>query len=278
MPPNRRLETEEDNPWLWTRFSAAVWDSLGKTAARDVVTFRSVCIKLWEPFVAHVRDGSYGTRDFSRLMVRTRSLFQREDVLVGGLLAAPTNASAAVITNTDPFALAPKKRPAAQAMELPYYTRYLLLAAYLASHNPPRTDQTFFSKASEKKKKRKKKSGAPATPGGGGGAGRPQKHRKLSRRLLGPQPFGLERWLAIFHAIVPDGAPGGSGDILTLVASLGALRMVVKSGGGSAAGAGGQGGGDIGGEGGRWRINVGWEFILGVAKTVRFDVEEFLVE
>jgi origin recognition complex subunit 5 len=88
MHPDRRLETEEDNPWLWSRFTSVVWDSLGKNAARDVVSLRSLCEKLWLPFVAHIRDGSYGTRDFSRLLVRTRALFQNEAVLVENLTLA----------------------------------------------------------------------------------------------------------------------------------------------------------------------------------------------
>ncbi|KAI4139840.1 MAG: hypothetical protein LQ340_007964, partial [Diploschistes diacapsis] len=293
MAPQRLLETEEDNTWLWSRFTGAVWDSLGKTAARDVVTFRGVCAKLWLPFVSHIRDGTYGTRDFSRLMVRTRALFQGEDVLVSSLLApAPASAPAStpLSSATPSTTTAQKQRPAPPSMELSYYTRYLLLAAYLASHNPPRTDQTFFSKSSERARKRRRKkntsaSAAAATTNNNNNKnnatgtpsttarGRPAKYRKLSRRLLGPQPFGLERWLAVFHAIVPDGAPGGAADVLTQVASLGALRMVVKSGGGSAGAA-----GDALGEAGRWRVNVGWEFVQQVAKGLRFEMADFLAE
>lgn len=72
----------EDNAWLWTRFCAAVWDSLAKSAARDVVSFRHLAEKLWRPFVASIIDGTYGTRDFSRLMVAKRGLFQSEDMLI----------------------------------------------------------------------------------------------------------------------------------------------------------------------------------------------------
>ena len=93
MHPDRRLETDEDNPWLWTRFVGAVWEALGKGAARDVVSLRKVCERLWLPFVAHIRDGTYGTRDFSRLMVRTRGLFQGEGGLARGLVNASTSAS-----------------------------------------------------------------------------------------------------------------------------------------------------------------------------------------
>jgi len=33
-------------------------------------------------------------------------------------------------------------------VELPYYTKYLLIAAYLASYNPAKTDRRFFAKVS----------------------------------------------------------------------------------------------------------------------------------
>lgn len=73
---------QEDNAWLWGRFCAAVWDSLAKGAARDILSFRSLADKLWRPFVASIVDGTYGTRDFSRLMVAKRALFQGEEQLI----------------------------------------------------------------------------------------------------------------------------------------------------------------------------------------------------
>ena len=75
-------ETNEDDVWLWSRFCGAVWDSLGKSAARDIVSFRRTCEKLWTPFVKPIRDNILGTRDFSKLMVRNRGLFQGEAALI----------------------------------------------------------------------------------------------------------------------------------------------------------------------------------------------------
>lgn len=34
-------------------------------------------------------------------------------------------------------------------VELPYYSKFLLIAAYLASYNPARTDKRFFLKVEE---------------------------------------------------------------------------------------------------------------------------------
>lgn len=54
------------------------------------------------------------------------------------------------------------------------------------------------------------------------------------------------------------------------VATLVGLRLVVKTGG--------AGGGDVLEGGGKWRVNVGWEFVRGVARAVGFDVESHIVE
>ena len=87
----------EDSAWLWSRFTAAVWDSLGQSVARDVVSFREVCSRLWKPFVQPVLDGYYGAREFSKLMVKNRSLFQSELALVDSIvpiIATDPNANA----------------------------------------------------------------------------------------------------------------------------------------------------------------------------------------
>jgi hypothetical protein len=80
------VEAAEDNAWVWGRFCTAVWDSLAKGAARDLLSFRKVCEKLWRPFTTPIVDGTFGTRDFARLMVSRRTLFQNEDALISGVL------------------------------------------------------------------------------------------------------------------------------------------------------------------------------------------------
>lgn len=79
-------EAAEDDAWVWGRFTAAVWDSLARGAARDLRSFKVVCEKLWTPFTAPIVDGTFGTRDFARLMVSRRTLFQSEDALISGVI------------------------------------------------------------------------------------------------------------------------------------------------------------------------------------------------
>ena len=261
LPP----ESNEDDVWLWSRFCGAVWDSLGKGAARNVVGFRRTCERLWIPFVQPIRDGTFGMRDFSRLMVRNRGLFQAEAALIEGIIPVPfTENKKNIIARKvsflgllNPFLM--QKHNAADSHELPYYTKYLMLAAYLASFNPSRQDQVYFMKSSDKKRRKK---------GGGTAGGRPAKHRKIQRKLLGPQPFVLERMLAIFHAIVPHNLPSGTADVMTQIATLASLRMLLRTP--STA--------DVLDAGTKWRVNASYEYVKRLAKEVRFDVESYLAE
>lgn len=87
------VTNDEDLSWLWTRFTTAVWDSLGQSAARDIVSFREVCSRLWRPFTQPIIEGHYGVKDFSKLMVRNRTLFQSEAALTDDIVPITPAAS-----------------------------------------------------------------------------------------------------------------------------------------------------------------------------------------
>jgi origin recognition complex subunit 5 len=75
---------------------------------------------------------------------------------------------------------------AVTAMELPYYAKFLLMAAFLASFNSPKYDRRLFAKHHGMKKK-------------SAIAGR--KTVKRSSLIVGPKAFNFERLTAIFHSI-----------------------------------------------------------------------------
>ncbi|KAF8320008.1 hypothetical protein DL93DRAFT_2224917 [Clavulina sp. PMI_390] len=93
-------------------------------------------------------------------------------------------------------------------------TKILLLASYVASFNPARTDARMFERTTEgvaKRARRKKRAAAPVGGGAGspskkvGGGGGPMKSMgpaKLSRALTGPGAFPLDRLLAIYEALL----------------------------------------------------------------------------
>ena len=242
---------EEDMKWLWPRFCAAVWDSLGHSVARDLVAFRDVCYKLWRPFVGPIIKGDFGTRDFSRLVVAQRRLFQDENVLLDSIISEPSK-------ETQPAA-PPKPATHAKSLDLPYYAKWLLIVAYLASYTPTKLDATFFMKSTDRKKRKK----------GGSTPGRPSQNRKVPRHLLAPAAFPLDRLLSILHAILPHDLRTTI-DVYTQIATLSSLRLLVRSGVG----------GDPMERGGKWKvgIQVGWDFIMGLARSVKFDLGEFVVD
>jgi len=111
------------------------------------------------------------------------------------------------------------------------------------------------------------------------------KRRTISRKLLGPQAFVLERMLAIFHCIKDDadsrGRHGngndrkrerqnGSADIQMAIATLASLRLLVKMGA--------QNAGDTMDGACRYRVAVGWEVVRGVARSVGVEAEDYLAD
>ncbi|XP_065308508.2 origin recognition complex subunit 5 [Dermacentor albipictus] len=126
-------------------------------------------------------------------------------------------------------------------IELPFHARFLLLAAYLASYNPPGTDRKFFVKARGTGTKRQKRS------------------NHLSQHLLGPKQFPLNRLVAIFHAIV-DEHVAPSAVTLAQVESLVSLRLLQRVSREEQLST------------PRYKCLVDLDFIRAVARTVAFDI------
>ncbi len=60
---------------------------------------------------------------------------------------------------------------------------------------------------------------------------------------------------------------GGGADAMAQVATLQRLGLVVRSGVGD---------GELGS--GKWRVGVGWEVVRGLARSVGFEMEDYLAE
>ncbi|KAI0592689.1 Origin recognition complex subunit Orc5 [Pyrenophora tritici-repentis] len=256
----------EDDAWLWGRFLQAVYDSLSKHTGRDLISFKSCAMRLWRPFVEPVVSGQFGTRDFSRLMVNRRHLFQLEDSVLDRIIS--TTSTEPTINDPTSIPTTPsKKKPAnVTAHTLPYFTTHILIAAYLASYNPSRTDVTYFMKHTDKRKNKRRAPSAASFSVTGKRSG--TKHRKISRHLLTPSPFTLDRLLAIFRALLEGTVPQVA-DLYTQIATLTSMRLLVR--------AGGAGSNDALEGGGRWRVNFGWEYARALGRNVGVEVGEYLV-
>lgn len=184
-------------------------------------------------------------------MVSRRALFQDESVLVHNVMRDSNIVTLTVDKEKE-------KREKGMMHELPYNAKYILCAAYLASFNPPKQDPIFFMKTSEKRKKKR------AT---GASANRVSKVRRIPRSMLAPAPFPLDRLLAILHAIVPHSLAQNA-DLLAQVKTLESLRLIVRAGAVS--------GGEGIDAGSRWRINCGWEFVVGLARGAGLEIRDYV--
>ncbi|XP_053571088.1 origin recognition complex subunit 5 [Bombina bombina] len=134
-------------------------------------------------------------------------------------------------------------------VELPYYSKFLLIAAYLASYNPARTDKRFFLKHHGKIKK----------------TDFLKKHEKTSNHLLGPKPFPLDRLLAILYSIV-DSRVAPTANIFSQISSLVTLQLLTQVGH------------DDQLDGPKYKCTVSLDFIRAVARTVNFDIIRYLYD
>ncbi|XP_027694651.1 origin recognition complex subunit 5 isoform X2 [Vombatus ursinus] len=134
-------------------------------------------------------------------------------------------------------------------VELPYYSKFILIAAYLASYNPTRTDKRFFLKHHGKIKK----------------ASFMKKHEKTSNHLLGPKPFPLDRLLAILYSIV-DSRVAPTANIFSQITSLVTLQLLTLVGH------------DDQLDGPKYKCTVSLDFVRAIARTVNFDIIKYLYD
>ncbi|KAG9280482.1 origin recognition complex subunit 5 [Astyanax mexicanus] len=134
-------------------------------------------------------------------------------------------------------------------VELPYYSKFLLIAAYLASYNPARTDRRFFLKHHGKIKK----------------TNFLKKHEKTSNHLLGPKPFPLDRLLAIFYSVV-DSRVAPTASVFSQISSLVTLQLLTQVGH------------DDQLDSPKYKCAVSLDFISAISRTVSFDIVRYLYD
>ncbi|KAJ1677608.1 hypothetical protein EV182_005815 [Spiromyces aspiralis] len=142
-------------------------------------------------------------------------------------------------------------------LDLPYYTKFLLISGFLASYNPTKMDVQYFARTK-----------------GDGGFGIKRRGRKPKakeamangmdrQQLLGPKAFPIERMLAIFYSIL-DNPVDCTVNVYSQVASLITLRLLVRTTPMDKL------------ETMRCRCNVSYDFIRQVSQSVMFDIDRYL--
>jgi len=134
------------------------------------------------------------------------------------------------------------------ALDLPYYAKYFLIAAYIASFNSPKYDKQLFVKASNKKKKSKKIS---------------KKSENSTNELVGPKHFSLDRLLAIFYAIIEENT-NMTANLLAQINTLADLGLLIRLGDGKL-------------DTPKYKCSVSFECVNNIARTVKFNIDKYLV-
>lgn len=136
----------------------------------------------------------------------------------------------------------------ALSFELPYYAKFMLIAAYLASYNPPKEDKRLFMKQSSKKKKRKHLS----------------KKTIIMNTHSGPRTFPLDRMLAIFCAIVQEKVDLNA-NLLAQIPTMCQLGLLTTVG-------------DNNLDEQKFKCCVTYDFVTVISKNVGFNIKHYLYD
>lgn len=199
---------------------------------RDLPELRHQARRHYGLYSAPVLDGTISERDSLRLYQRIAPQLRNalETVYMRG--AVSTN------INTD--------------ILLPFYAKYLLIAAYLASYNPAREDKRLFMKEHDRRRKTLAYTKRSA------------KVSELLNTQLGPKQFTLDRLLAIFFSVVNERA-GLCSNLMSQISSLVHMQLLTAVG-------------EHNLDGQRYKCNVNFEYIHSVSKTVGFNIRKYLFD
>lgn len=132
-------------------------------------------------------------------------------------------------------------------VELPFYSKFLLISAYLASYNPQRTDRRFFVKAHGKQRKT---------------AHTMKARERFNSQLTGPKAFPLERMLAIFYNVVEERV-NPTANIYSQISSLVRLQLITRVGFDQI-------------DQPKYKCNVTLDFVKNISKPLQFDISKYL--
>lgn len=254
---------------FYTYFLEVIYDSLNHNC-KDINELRYHAALLFPLYIKPIRQGIVSTNEKQRLFKYVQPYIKEavEKLYLREISSAEWSQEIKKQLDTTAadddlkereFTLTTSNNKIGKAeIELPYYTKFLLIATYLASYNPPKFDVRYFAKINEERKKKK--------GGGTRKTGRVDKlGGKMRQQLLGPKVFPVERMLAIFYSII-DEQIDDTIDIQLQITSLTTLRLLVRATSVDKL------------DGAKYKSNVNFEFIKAVAKSVRFEIDRYLYD
>ena len=137
------------------------------------------------------------------------------------------------------------------AVELPSRLKWLLVASYIASNNPPNHDTRYFGDAATKKSKKSA-----------------SKTVKVRRRFAMPTAFTFDRMVAIYFAIYEDSVhqrtPKYDSELYTQIQTLISLNLLTLAGARGII------------ESVKLRCNISYDFAKTIAQNLDFDLSKYL--
>ncbi|KAI0220862.1 Origin recognition complex subunit 5 [Massospora cicadina] len=128
------------------------------------------------------------------------------------------------------------KEQASSLLHLPHYAKFLLVASYLASYNPAKSDLEYFyrgpipGQGNKRQRVNASKQAAKTSKVKANFKRIPHWALQIAPQLMGPRPFTLERMLAIFYSIVDDPHLTTTIHIDTQIATLSSLQLLTPMG------------------------------------------------
>uniref|UniRef100_A0A182JTK1 Origin recognition complex subunit 5 n=1 Tax=Anopheles christyi TaxID=43041 RepID=A0A182JTK1_9DIPT len=240
--------TEEFHRNYVTLFLGTFWK-----VCRDVKELRLVAAECFPPYCEPIRDGTIPAQDSVKLWRNITKTLRA--ALSTMYMRLGTKSVGKSVTPDGTTWLA-------QNLELPYYAKYLLIAAYLASNNAAKEDRRLFMKNHGKQRKRLQTVNA-----------RAKVVEKMTTKL-GPKAFNIDRLLAIFYAIL-DEKVGLTCNLLAQISTLVHLKLLTYA---SSAEGGGGGSAMLDGSATRLQCTVGMDFIMQIGRMVGFNVRQYLTD
>ncbi|OBA20212.1 hypothetical protein METBIDRAFT_78666 [Metschnikowia bicuspidata var. bicuspidata NRRL YB-4993] len=165
------------NYTFWAQFAKLVVDLHFDYTGSDLSLVWDICLNLWPLFVAYAQE----EQDFLAIYRKLKPELVKDEVI----------SNSAVTMYETGFLEDDTSAPYA---DLPHHSKFILIAAYLASYNDQKMDVQLFSKVKSPKKRSPRKLPEKSHDS-------PLKNAAIDSRLLSASYFDLERMKAILSVI-----------------------------------------------------------------------------
>lgn len=169
--------TPAQNTLFWSQFCKLIVDLFIDYTGSDLSLLQDLCTKLWPKFAEPVNLGKYRPSEFIQIYREIKDQVTHDNVIGNSVVETFGE------TGKD------ESFSGSSLSDLPYHSKFILLASYLASYIEPKNDRQYFSKLKAERKKRERKATEQITK------------KDIDSRLLSAAFFDLERLKAILSVI-----------------------------------------------------------------------------